>query len=179
MLKRALTTSFMGLALTASCSVFADSVYESQRSGGVDATGGNTGGSVTGYRSASFDELASLSAPTVDMSVIEGRITNAENNIQTNITNMQYLSTRITGAQSSANTAYNRANSAYSKASSAASSASSAISIASSGVQNVKVTKTTRMSGGYSIDSIYVEVDGKRYHINERKSNTGIDFGGY
>jgi hypothetical protein len=67
----------------------AESRFSMNRSGGVDATGGNTDGSLNGYSSRRFDELAALTAPTIDLSAIEDRITNVQNDFNSTINNLE------------------------------------------------------------------------------------------
>jgi len=67
----------------------AESRFSMNRSGGVDATGGNTDGNLSGYSSRRFDELATLTAPTIDLSAIEDRITNVQNDFNSTINNLE------------------------------------------------------------------------------------------
>ncbi len=153
MKNRCLINCLVGLALTVSSSAFAESAYQVERSGGVDATGANTDGNLSGYNSVQFNQLGNLVAPTVDLSAIENRITNIEGNVTSNVTTMQNLASRVAAneqaaataqsaatsamsrgnqAYSRADAAYNLASAAYTKAGSAQSTASSAMSVAQS-----------------------------------------------
>lgn len=67
----------------------AESRFSMNRSGGVDATGGNTDGNLSGYSSRRFNELATLNAPTIDLSAIEDRITNVQNDLSSTINNLE------------------------------------------------------------------------------------------
>ena len=147
----------------------AESRFSVNRAGGVDATGANTDGRLSGYDSRSFGELASLNTPTVDLTPIQNQITNLENQINNNVTSMTDLSNRVAAnengiasnagdisgaystarsAQTRADSAYSRASSAYSRASSAQSTASSAYSTASSALQDVRISMNTRNPTG-------------------------------
>ncbi|WP_138437891.1 hypothetical protein [Marinobacter shengliensis] len=142
----------------------AESRFSVNRAGGVDATGANTDGRLSGYNSRSFSELASLNTPTVDLTPIQNQITNLENQINTNITSMSDLSDRVSAneggissnagniagaydaansARTRADSAYSRASSAYSRATSAQSTASSAYSTANTKAVRAKITKVT------------------------------------
>jgi len=158
-MKKFLAVLSASFILSASTLVVAEPRFSVNRSGGVDASGANTDGSLQGYRSGSFADLATLNAPTVDLSQIQNEITNIQNQVSSNVTTMNQLVNRIDNAEnaastaqstangarsradqayslanqalSRANSAYSRADSAYSKASSAQSTASSAYTMAS------------------------------------------------
>lgn len=166
----------------------AESRFSVNRAGGVDATGANTDGSLSGYNSRSFSELASLNTPTVDLTPIQNQITNLENQINNNVTSMTDLSNRvssnedgivsnagdISGAYSAANAAQTRADSAYSRASSAYSRASSASSTASSAysmAKNPRFTSSSRTVGSQCSSTHYTET---KHYVNGNYAFTTI-----
>ncbi|WP_372997272.1 hypothetical protein [Marinobacter sp.] len=171
-----LRVSVFCLAATAAFAASAESIYQVERAGGVDATGGNEDGSLRGYRSKSFSDLASLTAP--NLSQMQDQVTNLTQKVENNYTSMQDLITRIQnnevatsnalgaaqGAQATADTALSRANSAYAradaaynKATSAQSQASSAYSLASQG-PNVYLQDYTHETGRSGDKTYYCRV---------------------
>lgn len=156
--------------------VAAEPRFSADRSGGVDATGGNANGVADGYRSSTFDELANLTAPVVDFTPIENRITNLESTINNNITSMDDLSSRIssnTGSISTnlgrvstntlkANDSMNRANQAYALADAAYNKATAAAATAASANNpNIRVQSYTSTSGVCHVDVKRLIVNGR------------------
>jgi len=130
----------LGTALflaVASTTVVAETRYSPDRSGGVDAAGGNSDSNLNGYRSGTFEELANLTAPSLQQ---------IQDQINSNNVSIQDLYDRVSAAQTtadagvagassamaSANSGYSRADAAYSLASAAYSRAGGAQSTASS-----------------------------------------------
>lgn len=164
-MKKFLAVLSASFILSASTLVVAEQRFSVNRSGGVDASGANTDGSLQGYRSGSFADLATLNAPTVDLSQIQNEITNIQNQVNSNVTTMNQLVNRVNNAESAvssaqstadgarvradqayslanqamskANSAYSLADSAYTKAGSATSTASSAYNMASGAVTSL------------------------------------------
>jgi ElaB/YqjD/DUF883 family membrane-anchored ribosome-binding protein len=104
-----------------------ESRFSVDRSGGVDASGGNMDGSLTGYNSSSFSDLATLTAPSLQQ--LKEQITSLETTVVDNRLFSQQSDQTI---QDSANAAMNSAAAASGRANQAITKANQAISIANS-----------------------------------------------
>jgi len=148
--KVSITGCAIVLAVSMAGQAFAESPYEMNRSGGVDATGGNTDGSLSGYRSSRFDELASLTAPSLEE--IKEDVESLRTEVNNNYTATQNLYDQVNTAQATADTAQSSANQAKASADSAYSRANDAYSRANA-AYNLASSANGRASSAHSLAS--------------------------
>lgn len=113
------------VALATADAAAQESRFSVDRSGGVDASGGNMDGSLTGYNSSSFSDLATLTAPSLQQ--LKDQITSLETTV---VDNRLFSEQSDQTIQNSADAAMNSAAAANGTANQAVTKAAQAIMIA-------------------------------------------------